>query len=155
MITAEGQWKKRPVKSVLCASIIFAVYYSLQSAEHSCVFSTKKDKLLVVIVNSVILSIWFKFTLQVRVLILMCTINFVLFQYLAIGATKSGIAGFNVASNSAFSKDLKSQAQELISRIKRNSNANIRNDWKVHCHFNSLTYSSTLITLTYLIEEQT
>ena len=53
-------------------------------------------------------------------------------SFTAVGATKSGIPGFNVATNFAFSKDLKSQAQELISRIKRNVNANIREDWKVH-----------------------
>ena len=36
-----------------------------------------------------------------------------------------------MAENQAFSKDLKSQAENLISRIKRSANADYREDWKV------------------------
>ena len=39
--------------------------------------------------------------------------------------------GFNVAENFAFSKDLEDQAEHLISRIKRTSNVDFREDWKI------------------------
>ena len=76
----------------------------------------------------------------------------------AIGATKSGIAGFNVANNFAFSKDLKSQAQELISRIKRNVNADIRDDWKViYCIYSNsadLLFFYTSVSKKHLYKKQ-
>ena len=48
--------------------------------------------------------------------------------------TNSGIKGLNVANNIASSSDLETQVEELISKIKRSSNMNIREDWKV-CYF--------------------
>ena len=39
--------------------------------------------------------------------------------------------GFNVADNFALSEDLEDQAEHLISRIKRTSNVDFREDWKI------------------------
>ena len=40
--------------------------------------------------------------------------------------SKSGVKGLNVAKNFAVSSELESQAEELISKIKRSSNVNVR-----------------------------
>jgi hypothetical protein len=50
---------------------------------------------------------------------------------IATGGPKSGYSGFNVAENLALSMDLEAQAEELISRIKRNQATDLRDDWKV------------------------
>ena len=62
---------------------------------------------------------------------LWCSPIFIINTISAKGGSKSGVAGFNVAENFALSKDLESQAEELISRIKRNTQADLRKDWKV------------------------
>lgn len=54
--------------------------------------------------------------------------------FVFLGGGRAGISGFNVAKSFALSKDLESQAEELISRIKRNVDADLREDWKV-CDF--------------------
>ena len=43
----------------------------------------------------------------------------------------SGTKGFNFAKSDAVSSDLREQADELISKLKRTSNVDIDDDWKV------------------------
>ena len=43
----------------------------------------------------------------------------------------SGTEGFNFAKSDAVSSDLREQADELISKLKRTSNVDIDDDWKV------------------------
>ena len=47
------------------------------------------------------------------------------------GNSKSGIRGLNLGMDNAVSSDLESQVEELISKIKRNPNLSLRDDWKV------------------------
>ena len=43
----------------------------------------------------------------------------------------SGTRGFNFAKSDAVSSDLREQADELISKLKRTNNVDIDDDWKV------------------------
>ena len=45
----------------------------------------------------------------------------------------SGTKGFNLAKSNAVSTDLRDQADQLISKLKRATNVDIDNDWKVFC----------------------
>ena len=45
----------------------------------------------------------------------------------------SGTKGFNFAKSNAVSTDLRDQADQLISKLKRATNVDIDNDWKVFC----------------------
>ena len=52
------------------------------------------------------------------------------------GNSKSGIRGLNLGMDNAVSSDLESQVEELISKIKRNPNLSLRDDWKVRVGLN-------------------
>ena len=67
------------------------------------------------------------------------------------GNSKSGIRGLNLGMDNAVSSDLESQVEELISKIKRNPNLSLRDDWKVREFFFKYR-NSKIVQITYYFE---